>query len=132
MAATTFRLNRSFLPLTLLLAARSIGRVAAAAPKFPLQLARVHDPNVILDSSNGTTVVYSALTGQQIPQGLASDGSGSAFSLSAVLWIIFSFVLGAPLLFVGFRGRRLTLAAAVGMAAVLACKQLLTVSSLPR
>jgi len=105
--------------LTLLLVTRSICGVSAAPP-FAQQLSRVHDPNVILDTSSGTTVVYSALTGQQIPQGLASDGSGSGFSLSAVLWIIFSFVVGAPLLFVGFRGRRLTLAAAVGTATVLA------------
>ncbi|KAN0081338.1 hypothetical protein V8E55_008962, partial [Tylopilus felleus] len=81
----------------------------------------VQDPNVIFDiNGNGTTVVYSPITGQQIPQGLASDGSGSGFSASAVLWIVFSFVVGAPLLFVGFRGRCATLGAAVGMAAALA------------
>ncbi|KAF8141177.1 hypothetical protein EV363DRAFT_1247662 [Boletus edulis] len=121
--AVAFRLNHSFSrSLALVLAARFIRGVSAAAHVLAgQQLARVHDPNVIFDiSDNGTTVVYSPVTGDQIPQGLATDGSGSGFSTSAILWIIFSFVVGAPLLFAGFRGRRLTLGAAVGVAAALA------------
>ncbi|KAF8554922.1 hypothetical protein OG21DRAFT_1392319, partial [Imleria badia] len=71
-------------------------------------------------NDDGTMVVYSPTTGQQIPQGLASDGSGSGFSSCAVLWIVFSFIVGAPLLLAGFRGRQLTLGAAFGIAAALA------------
>lgn len=123
--AVAFRLNHSFSwSLALVFATRFLCGVSAAAPALAgQQLTRVQDPNVIFDTdSNGTTLVYSPVTGQQIPQGLATDGSGSGFSTSAVLWIVFSFVVGAPLLLVGFRGRRLTLGAAVGTAAALACK----------
>jgi len=121
--AVAFRLNHSFSwSLALVFATRFICGVSAAAPALAgQQLTRVQDPNVIFDTdSNGTTVVYSPVTGQEIPQGLATDGSGSGFSTSAVLWIAFSFVVGAPLLMVGFRGRRLTLGAATGTAAALA------------
>ncbi|KAG8221257.1 hypothetical protein J3R82DRAFT_1421 [Butyriboletus roseoflavus] len=120
--AVSFRPNHSFSwSLALVLAARFTSGVSAVAPALARQqLTRVQDPNVIFDNINGTTVVYSPVTGQQIPQGLASDGSGSGFSTSAVLWIVFSFVVGAPLLLAGFRGGRLTLGTAIGTAAVLA------------
>lgn len=121
--AVAFRPDYSFLSLTLVLTAHFISGVSAAAALAGQQLTRINDPNVILESNNnGSTVVYSPTTGQEIPQGLATDGSGSGFSTSAVLWIVFSFVVGAPLLLVGFRGRRLTLGAAFGTAAALACK----------
>ncbi|KAI9568794.1 hypothetical protein HD554DRAFT_671834 [Boletus coccyginus] len=121
--AVTFRLHHSFSwSLALVFTTYFIYGVAAAAPALAgQQLTRVQDPNVIFDTGDdGTTIVYSPVTGQQIPQGLATDGSGSGFSAPAVLWIAFSFVVGAPLLLVGFRGRRLTLGAAVGTAAALA------------
>ena len=120
--AAAFRLDHSFswsLALLLLLAAHRV--VAAATAQ---QLARVQDPNVTFNiNDDGSTVVYSPVTGQQIPQGLATDGSGSGFSACAVSWIVFSFVVGAPLLLAGFRGRQLTLGVAFGLAAALACKQ---------
>lgn len=124
--AVTFRLHRSFSwSLALVFTTYFIYGVAATTPaRAGQQLTRVQDPNVVFDTGDdGTTIVYSPVTGQQIPQGLATDGSGSGFSAPAVLWIAFSFVVGAPLLLVGFRGRRLTLGAAVGTAAALACKQ---------
>ncbi|KAG0708692.1 hypothetical protein DFH29DRAFT_891610 [Suillus ampliporus] len=79
------------------------------------QLQRLQDPDVIISNANGTIVVYSPLTGNEIPQGLATDGSGSGFSLSAVLWIAFSFTVGIPLMLAGFRGWRLTTGAAIGL-----------------
>ncbi|KAG1854200.1 hypothetical protein DFJ58DRAFT_788634 [Suillus subalutaceus] len=79
------------------------------------QLQRLQDPNVIVTNTNGTVVVYSPLTGNEIPQGLATDGSGSGFSLPAVLWIAFSFTVGVPLMLAGFRGRRFTTGAAIGL-----------------
>ncbi|KAG9312144.1 hypothetical protein JVU11DRAFT_7432 [Chiua virens] len=96
-----FRPIHSFLrSLALLLATRFTHGVFAAAPLLAgQQLTRVQDPNVVITSAdNGTTVVYSPVTGQEIPQGMATDGSGSGFSTSAVMWIVFSFVVGAPLL----------------------------------
>ncbi|KAG1856854.1 hypothetical protein C8R48DRAFT_775800 [Suillus tomentosus] len=79
------------------------------------QLQHLQDPNVIVTNKNGTVVVYSPLTGNEIPQGLATDGSGSGFSLPAVLWIAFSFTVGVPLMLAGFRGWRLTTGAAIGL-----------------
>ncbi|KAG1830090.1 hypothetical protein EV424DRAFT_311770 [Suillus variegatus] len=79
------------------------------------QLQHLQDPNVIVTNKNGTVVVYSPLTGNEIPQGLATDGSGSGFSLPAVLWIAFSFTVGVPLMLAGFRGWRLTTGAAIGI-----------------
>ncbi|KIJ66036.1 hypothetical protein HYDPIDRAFT_27237 [Hydnomerulius pinastri MD-312] len=103
-------------------ASSTIRGVSAAA--FNLandqELQRLQDPNVIFSNNNGTIIVYSPITGQEIPQGLASDGSGSGFSTTAIVWIAFSFTVGAPLLLVGIRGWRLTLGAALGMAAALA------------
>ncbi|KAG1781976.1 hypothetical protein EV702DRAFT_498913 [Suillus placidus] len=79
------------------------------------QLQRLQDPNVIITNINGTVVVYSPLTGNEIPQGLATDGSGSGFSLPALLWIAFSFTVGVPLMLAGFRGWRLSTGAAIGL-----------------
>jgi hypothetical protein len=79
------------------------------------QLQRLQDPNVIVTNTNGTVVVYSPLTGNEIPQGLATDGSGSGFSLPAILWIVFSFTVGIPLMLAGFRGWRLSTGAAIGL-----------------
>lgn len=79
------------------------------------QLQRLQDPNVIVTNTNGTVVVYSPLTGNEIPQGLATDGSGSGFSLPALLWIAFSFTIGVPLMLAGFRGWRLSTGAAIGL-----------------
>ena len=85
-------------------------------------LQALQDPNVAFLNSNGTITVYSPITGQEIPQGLASDGGGSGFSSCAIAWIAFSFTVGAPLLFLGFRGRRFTIGATIGLAASLACE----------
>ncbi|KAG1725461.1 hypothetical protein EDB19DRAFT_1756088 [Suillus lakei] len=79
------------------------------------QLQRLQDPNVIITNINGTVVVYSPLTGNEIPQGLATDGSGSGFSLPAILWIAFSFTVGIPFMLAGFRGWRLSTGAAIGL-----------------
>lgn len=82
-------------------------------------LQRLQDPNVAFIDSNGTIIVYSLTTGEEIPQGLASDGSGSGFNACALAWIVFSFTVGLPLLFLGVRGWRFTTAAAIGLAAAL-------------
>jgi len=85
-------------------------------------LQALQDPNVAFLDNNGTITVYSTVTGQEIPQGLASDGGGSGFSSCAIAWIAFSFTVGAPLLFLGIRGRRFTIGATIGLAASLACE----------
>ncbi|KAH7907346.1 hypothetical protein BJ138DRAFT_1160371 [Hygrophoropsis aurantiaca] len=80
---------------------------------------RANDPNVIFDNSTGATEVWSPVTGQQIPQGSDSDGSGSGFSLPAILWIACCFVFGVPLMLAGIRGWRFTTGAALAIAAAL-------------
>ncbi|KAF8841694.1 hypothetical protein BDN67DRAFT_966768 [Paxillus ammoniavirescens] len=102
------------------LASWAVRSVSAASLVSVQDLHHLQDPNVILSDNNGTITVYSPLTGQEIPQGIASDGSGSGFSTTAIVWIVFSFTVGGPLLLVGFRGWRLTLGAAIGAAAALA------------
>lgn len=83
-------------------------------------LQRLQDPNVAFINSNGTIIIYSLTTGEEIPQGLATDGSGSGFDACAIAWIVFSFMVGIPLLFLGIRGWRFTTAAAIGLAGALA------------
>jgi hypothetical protein len=100
----------------------AVRSVSAASLISVQDLHRLQDPNVIISNNNGTITVYSPLTGQEIPQGIASDGSGSSFSTTAIVWIVFAFTVGGPLLLVGFRGWRLTLGAAIGTAAAFACK----------
>ncbi|KAH7925294.1 hypothetical protein BV22DRAFT_1011538 [Leucogyrophana mollusca] len=80
---------------------------------------RLDDPNIIFSNASGTTEVYSGTTGEQIPQGSASDGSGSGFSLPAILWIACSFTIGVPLMLAGIRGWRLTTGAAIAISAAL-------------
>ncbi|KAG1739102.1 uncharacterized protein EDB91DRAFT_1135839 [Suillus paluster] len=109
--------------LTFAALASTLLQGAMAQTTYPMavqQLQRLQDPNVIIDSTNGTTVVYSPLTGNEIPQGLATDGSGSGFSLPAVLWIVFSFTIGVPLVLAGFRGWRLTTGTAIGLSVAVA------------
>ncbi|KAF5383418.1 hypothetical protein D9757_006165 [Collybiopsis confluens] len=49
------------------------------------------------------------------PNGPGTDGSGSVFSLPAVIWIIFSLVIGLPLAVSGIRGWRCTTAASIAL-----------------
>lgn len=84
-------------------------------------LQRLQDPNVAFQTDGVTTTVYSLDTGNVVPQGLASDGSGHGFSPNAVVWIVFAFMVGVPLLTLGIRGWRFTVGAAVGLAVALSC-----------
>jgi hypothetical protein len=117
--------ERSLVPcLTFAALASSLLQGAMAQSTYSTaiqQLQRLQDPNVIITNTNGTVVVYSPLTGNEIPQGLATDGSGSGFSLPAILWIAFSFTVGVPLMLAGFRGWRLTTGAAIGLSVAVAC-----------
>ncbi|KAF9243193.1 hypothetical protein BU15DRAFT_43219 [Melanogaster broomeanus] len=101
------------------LVSSAVPSVSAASFVSARALITLQDPSVILNNNNGTTAVFSSATGQEIPQGNGSDGSGSGFSTSAILWIVFSFVIGLPLLLAGFRGSRITIGVAVGTAAAL-------------
>ncbi|EGO00767.1 hypothetical protein SERLA73DRAFT_178693 [Serpula lacrymans var. lacrymans S7.3] len=71
--------------------------------------------DVVQTNSAGATGVYNPTTSQQVPQGVASDGSGSGFSIPAILWVAFSFTTGAPLMLAGIRGWRFTTGTALGL-----------------
>ena len=64
--------------------------------------------------------VIDTQTRTSVPQGPATDGSGSGFDVPAILWFVFAFVVGSPLALCGIRGWRFTTGAAVGLAGALA------------
>ncbi|CCM05218.1 uncharacterized protein FIBRA_07428 [Fibroporia radiculosa] len=73
------------------------------------------DPSVST-ASNGTVTVTDPATGSAIPQGTASDGSGSGLSAVAIIWIVYCLLLGVPLTFCGIFLRRVTTGVAIGLA----------------
>ena len=108
----------------LLLAVASSG---SASPLLPLiHLASRATP--ILNNHTGQPEAYSPITQQLIPQGPATDAGGQNYNGPAILWIIFSFVIGPPMAFAGIRGWRLTTGVGLGLAATVCCKYSLPLS----
>lgn len=64
---------------------------------------------------NGTIKVIDPSSGQSFAQGSASDGSGNDFSATAIIWIVYCFVIGVPLAFAGIRFPRVTTGIAIGI-----------------
>jgi len=79
--------------------------------------ARKVDP-IISYSSNGSVSILDPSTEEPIPQGPGTDGSGTNFSLPAIIWLVFLLVVGAPLAVAGIRGWRCTTGVATGLAAI--------------
>ncbi|KAJ4483763.1 hypothetical protein J3R30DRAFT_3285331 [Lentinula aciculospora] len=73
---------------------------------------------MVSHSPNGSVIILDPSTQNIIPQGPGSDGSGSDFSSSAIVWIVFLVVTGAPLAVAGVRGWRCTTGLAVGLALI--------------
>ena len=73
-------------------------------------------PIVVSSQVDGNTTVLNPSTNQAIPQGSGTDGGGTGFSLTAILWLIFVFVIGIPLALAGVRLWRFTTGMAVGLA----------------
>ena len=73
---------------------------------------------VVVGSGNTSTVINPA-TESVIAQGSGSDGSGTDFSLPAILWLAFAFAVGAPLALAGIRLWRVTTGMGVGLAVAL-------------
>lgn len=83
---------------------------------------------IIVNDAAGRVIVFNSQTQQVIPQGSASDGGGSGFDATAVLWIVISFLLGVPLAVAGIRGWRLTIGTAIGLSIAVCSKYPLSVN----
>lgn len=77
--------------------------------------------NFIIVNNTGTLSVLNPDTRLPIPQGSATDAGGTGFNIPASIWLSFSFVVGLPMWFAGFRGR-LPSGVGVGLAIAVACK----------
>ncbi|KAF9494196.1 hypothetical protein BDN71DRAFT_1449323 [Pleurotus eryngii] len=85
---------------------------ATLAPHVTLEPRRAP----ILNNVTGELQVFDPNTGALIPQGPATDGGGVGSSPAALVWIVFSIVVGVPLALAGLRGWRLTTATGTGLA----------------
>ena len=64
-------------------------------------------------SSDGIVTVWNGNT--TVAQGAATDGGGSGYNAAAVLWIIYCFLLGVPLVLGGLMLPRITTGIAIGL-----------------
>ncbi|EED83911.1 predicted protein [Postia placenta Mad-698-R] len=67
--------------------------------------------------NNGTIKVIDPSSGASIAQGSVSDGSGTDFSATAIIWLVYCFAIGASLAFTGIKFPRVTNGAAIGITA---------------
>lgn len=100
---------------------------AVASPIHTTNLARAHTdyvqsthwrrvaPIVKTSEIGNTTAVINPSTNQVIPQGSGTDGGGTDFSLTAIIWLAFVLVTGLPLALAGIRLHRVTTGLAVGL-----------------
>lgn len=89
-------------------------------PWLPSHLSARSDP--VITAENGTMYAIDPSTMEPVPQGPASDGSGVDLNASALIWLVWSFVVGVPLALAGIRFWRLTTAASLGIACVVCGK----------
>jgi len=94
---------------------------ALSLPFIPLSVPQLVPRGVVVNNSSGTIRVFDSSTDQPIPQGPATDGGGTNFSVPAVIWLAFCFVIGAPMAFAGVRGWRLTTGVGIGLPAAACC-----------
>ncbi|TBU31063.1 hypothetical protein BD311DRAFT_804847 [Dichomitus squalens] len=72
---------------------------------------------IVVSSEVGDNVsVVKPTTDQVIPQGPGTDGGGTNFSLTAIIWLAFVFVIGIPLALAGIRLWRFTTGMGIGLA----------------
>ncbi|KAI0919081.1 hypothetical protein AcW1_003448 [Taiwanofungus camphoratus] len=79
-------------------------------------LSKRWDPIVVV-TGNGTINVTDPTTLQAVAQGSASDGSGTDFSATAIIWIVYCLVIGIPLALAGLKLSRIATGAGIGLAA---------------
>lgn len=99
--------------------------LAAPPPSFPLPTDATQllprDRYILRnDTFKGTLQAFNPVTRELVPQGPATDGSGTGRDAPAIVWLTFTFVVGVPLSLVGFRGWRITTGVGIGLAAAVA------------
>ncbi|EPQ55285.1 hypothetical protein GLOTRDRAFT_76646 [Gloeophyllum trabeum ATCC 11539] len=95
---------------------QTLPALAIPIPLSPLNIhPAIYPRKAVVEYRDGKIAIIDSVTLQFIAQGPASDGSGSAFSIAAILWLLFAFVNGVPLAIAGIRGWRVTVAAAIGL-----------------
>ncbi|KAI0767129.1 hypothetical protein C8Q74DRAFT_1317942 [Fomes fomentarius] len=72
-------------------------------------------PIVKTSEIGNVTAVINPSTNQVIAQGSGTDGGGTDFSLTAIIWLAFVLVTGLPLALAGIRLHRMTTGLAVGL-----------------
>lgn len=85
-----------------------------ALPFIPSSIPQIISRDIIIGNNSGFIQVFDTVTEQAIPQGPAIDGSGTN---SAVIWLVFCFVIGVPMSIAGIRGWRLTIGVGIGLSA---------------
>ncbi|KAL5532899.1 hypothetical protein ACEPAF_4673 [Sanghuangporus sanghuang] len=70
---------------------------------------------VLGEDESGAVQISDPTTGDTVDQSPASDGSGDGMNLPAVLWIVFAFLIGFPLLTMGVRLGRFTSGVGLGL-----------------
>ena len=99
------------LALLFLLAASTVHGVPTVTPGLAVLNARA-DLQVNV-SGDGIVTVWNGNT--TVAQGAATDGGGSGYDAPAVLWVIYCFLLGVPLVLGGVMLPRITTGIAIGL-----------------
>ncbi|KAG6811050.1 hypothetical protein H0H92_009174 [Tricholoma furcatifolium] len=71
----------------------------------------------VINNASGTPEVINPTTEAPVPQGAATDGGGTGFDVAALIWLAFSFAVGAPMALAGIRLWRVTTGVGTGLAA---------------
>lgn len=87
---------------------------------------RLSPRGFVINNSTGTPQVFDSVTQQPIPQGPATDGGGTGFDISAIIWLAFSFAVGTPMAIAGIHLWRITTGVGIGLAAAVCCTSLLS------
>ncbi|KAH9919062.1 hypothetical protein B0H21DRAFT_232552 [Amylocystis lapponica] len=112
--AASARLLATWLSLMSALVTLTYASPLFSVPSAPWQSLKRGEP-VEEKYPNGTIAFLNPSNGQPVAQGLASDGSGVDFSATAIIWIVYSFIVGVPLAFAGTRLWRFNSGAGLGI-----------------
>ncbi|KAI0338380.1 hypothetical protein BDW22DRAFT_709967 [Trametopsis cervina] len=110
------RTIRPSLLLSILCIVFAVAGTADASPILATLTRR--GPVIEYDTAGHIANVTDPSTGASIAQGSGTDGGGLDFNIPAIIWLVWSFVIGAPLMLAGIRFWRITTGAGVGLAAL--------------